>query len=387
MNTMQFAGAYCGKKNIALKSKKLKRTFIIIMKNIKKLSLLLLLVCASNLLQAQLLNTDKVINTLKSGRKTDLVAVCAHRGYWRENGVPENSLRAIQRAFDNRIETVEIDIKMSSDGEPVLMHDWNLGRTTELGMGRNDLVSSWPNGALQSLRLKDKNGNLTNEHLPTFRQVLSYIRDHQIAIVLVLDIKDRNAAGACWNIMNEGEGWKNHWGNPAAKWTVFKLNATVYNGPADLEKALRLSGSRYNDFRFVPVYTTNMVDKIDCMAQYKSYRNKPYFIGVEVDIKQQNGIHQDIMDQAWNDGKTVCCFNAIPDAGGNNFNKADGTCCYTLQSLFFKSKSGKADTEDNRGSWQWLTSMGVHWITTDEPVNLINDWLDKGFRNASKYYY
>ncbi|MEZ2334298.1 glycerophosphodiester phosphodiesterase family protein [Mucilaginibacter sp. RCC_168] len=359
------------------------------MKNIKKLSLLLLLVCASNLLQAQLLNTDKVINTLKSGWKNDLVTVCAHRGYWRENGVPENSLRAIQRAFDNKIEMVEIDIKMSSDGEPVLMHDWNLGRTTELGMGRNDLVSSWPNGALQTLRLKDKNGNLTNEHLPTFRQVLSYIRDHQIAIILALDIKDKNAAWACWNIMNEGGGWKNHWGNPAAKWTIFKINATVYNGPGDLEKSLGLSGSRYNDFRFVPVYTTNMIDKIDCLGQYKSFRGKPYFIGAEVDIKQRNGIQQDVMNQAWGDHKTIACFNAIPDAGGNNFYYANGTCCYTLASLYFRSAKdpSKVDTQDNRGSWQFLVDIGVRWITTDEPVNLINDYLNKqGFRNTSYFY-
>jgi glycerophosphoryl diester phosphodiesterase len=356
------------------------------MKNIKKLSLLLLLVCASNLLQAQLLNTDKVINTLKSGRKTDLIAACAHRGYWRENGVPENSLFAIQRAFDNKIEMVEIDIKMSSDGVPVLMHDWNLGRTTEFGMGRNDLVSSYNNGTLQTLRLKDKNGTLTNEHLPTFKQVLSYIRDHKIAIVLALDIKDRKAAAACWNIMNEGGGWKNAWGTPARKWTIFKLNATIYNGPGDVENSLGLKGSTYSDFRFVPVYTTNMVDKMNCMAQYNSYKNKPYFIAVEVDIKQQNGIHQDIVDQAWKDGKTLVCFNAIPDAGGNSFYNNDGTCCYVLSKIYYTSKSGKADTEDNRGSWQWLTSMGVHWITTDEPVNLVNDWLNKGFRNTAYYY-
>lgn len=354
--------------------------------NIKKISLSLFLVFTANFLQAQLLNTDKVINTLKSGRKNDLVAVCAHRGYWRENGVPENSLMAIKRAADMRIEMVEIDIKLDKGGEPVLMHDWNLGRTTELGMGRNDLVSSWYSNALKTLRLKDKNGRLTNEHLPTFREVLSFIRDHRIAIVLALDIKDKNAARACWNIMNEGEGWKNAWGTPSRKWTIFKLNASVYTGPGDLEGSLGLRGGNYSDFRFVPVFTTNMVDKFNCLAQYNAYKNKPYFIGVEINIKQRNGIHQDIMDQAWRDGKTVCCFNAIPDAGGDNFNFANGTCCYTLKTLYFKSNSGKVDTDDKRGSWQWLTSMGVHWITTDEPVNLINDWLNKGFRNTAYYY-
>ncbi|WP_431294462.1 hypothetical protein [Pedobacter sp. P26] len=84
--------------------------------NIKKISLSIFLVFTATFLQAQLLNTDKVINTLKSGRKNDLIAVCAHRGYWRENGVPENSLLAIKRAADMKIEMVEIDIKLDKGG-------------------------------------------------------------------------------------------------------------------------------------------------------------------------------------------------------------------------------------------------------------------------------
>lgn len=354
----------------------------------KKICYLFLFLCIGVSLQAQrLINTDYVVNVLKS-RKNDLISVCAHRGYWRENGVPENSLKAIQRAADNQIEMVELDIKLSSDQQPVLMHDWNLGRTTELGMGRNELVNKWPNGALQSLRLKDKNGNLTNEHLPTFRQALSYIRDHKIAIVVVLDIKDALTARICWEIMNEGGGWANAWGTPARRWVIFKINAPVFPTTDNLEHTLDPVHST-RDLLYVPVYTTNMVDKINCIDHYKHFRRTKYFVSAEVDIKQRGGIQEDVMTQAWVDNHATCCFNAIPDAGGNRFYKANGECCYTLSELYYTAKSGQRDTDDRRGSWQFLTDIGIRWITTDEPINLINDYLSQrniGFRNTSYYY-
>ncbi|SKC83283.1 glycerophosphodiester phosphodiesterase family protein [Ohtaekwangia koreensis] len=364
------------------------------------LSSLLLWIAFSSSLLAQQYKTNYIINTLKRPQK-DLVAVCAHRGYWRERGVPENSLAAIQRAVNVGIETIELDIKLSSDGVPVLMHDVTLGRITNApqvfpSKGNNPPVNWCTNGDLQKLRLKDRYGSLTNEHLPTLWQALEYIKNQRLSVVIVLDIKDRQATRACWDVVK----WaKNYWGTPAYDWVIFKLNATVYGeNPSTMEDDLQLKKGHKGDFgqwitweynfKYVPVFTTNMYEKLNCLKTYNNYKNKPYFISVEVDLKQDRGIHSDIVNQAKRDKKTLVCFNALPDAGGDRFWKVDYSGTYRLKDIYYTAPGGSPrDTDDKRGSWQWLVGWRCRWITTDEPYTLITDYLKpQGKRNTSWYY-
>jgi glycerophosphoryl diester phosphodiesterase len=369
------------------------------MKKSKILFSIVLFVVLCNDLHAQLKDVHKIINYLRHP-KNDLVAVCAHRGYWRENNVPENSLAAIQRAVDVGIETIELDIKLSSDGVPVLSHDLTLGRCTNATLlhprqGNNPPVKWFTSGDLQKLQLRDKRGVLTNQHLPTFEQAMDYIRNHTLSVVVVLDIKDQAATKACWEVVKRKQ---NAWGTPAYDWVIFKLNATIYGeNPSTLENHLNLGQSHYlgngswsyysRDFKYIPVFTTNMYNKLNCLQTYKNYRYKNYFVAVEVDFKQNNGIHSDIVNQANRDNKTLVCFNALPDAGGNRFWKADYSGTYRLQDIYYTAPGGSPrDTDDRRGSWQWLVSWKCRFITTDEPVNLINDYLKgQGKRNTNWY--
>lgn len=52
----------------------------------------------------------------------------AHRGQWRD--FPENSLPGITEAIADGAEIVEIDVRLTADGVPVLMHDETVDRTT-----------------------------------------------------------------------------------------------------------------------------------------------------------------------------------------------------------------------------------------------------------------
>ena len=56
------------------------------------------------------------------------VVVVAHRGFMRT--FPENTLAAISGAFARGADAVEIDIRLSKDGVPVVMHDETVDRTT-----------------------------------------------------------------------------------------------------------------------------------------------------------------------------------------------------------------------------------------------------------------
>lgn len=346
-------------------------------------------------------DTGNIVDVLRNSQ-SDITIVGGHRGYWREDMVPENSLRAIQRASDNNLEMIEIDIKMSRDGVPVLSHDFTLGRVT-VG-GGYDLVSATTSGTLQGYRLKDKNGTATPDHLPTLEQALDYIHDHRIAIVVALDIKDRNAALACWELVKRKQ---NAWNNPAYNWVIFKINATVYPFPVDMVYEFKgmltptdpnnpakpwKKGFYYDKLLYMPVYATNMVDKLDCLDSQRRFKAQPFCVGLEINYKQAGGIlveqMNDIHDEAVNQKRyrTKAIFNAIPDAGGDRFWKANGYQTYRLQDIYYTAKNGKRDTDDQRGSWQFLTQENFHMIVTDEPISLANTYLKgKNLRNTSRF--
>lgn len=54
--------------------------------------------------------------------------IIAHRGasYFE----PENTLRAYKRAMEMNADFVEVDVRMSKDKELIIMHDADVGRTT-----------------------------------------------------------------------------------------------------------------------------------------------------------------------------------------------------------------------------------------------------------------
>ncbi|MFD0958563.1 glycerophosphodiester phosphodiesterase [Paenibacillus chungangensis] len=93
----------------------------------------------------------------------------AHRGW--SSRAPENTMAAFQLAIDAKdIEWIECDVQLSRDGVPVVIHDYNLRRTTN---GRGD-VRSWTAAELASL---DAGGwfspQFKGESIPTLEELLT----------------------------------------------------------------------------------------------------------------------------------------------------------------------------------------------------------------------
>lgn len=105
--------------------------------------------------------------------------VAAHRGA--HSDVPENSVASIQEAIKHDIEIVEIDIRISKDGIPVLMHDDKVDRTTT---GKGD-VEDFELSQLKQLQLLH-NGKKTEQSVPTLAEVLEIGKDK---ILFDLDLK------------------------------------------------------------------------------------------------------------------------------------------------------------------------------------------------------
>ncbi len=73
---------------------------------------------------------------MKKKNKLNLPKLIGHRGV--KNLCPENTIESINKAFDLGLKYVEIDVKISKDEIPILLHDDKLDRTTN---GTGDAVN------------------------------------------------------------------------------------------------------------------------------------------------------------------------------------------------------------------------------------------------------
>ena len=101
--------------------------------------------------------------------------IVGHRGGRGEGWPPENTLAALERAHAEGADAVEIDVRLSRDGEIVVCHDPDLSRMT----GGRDVrwVEALSKAELAQTRLLD-----TAEGVPTLSEVLAWCRHRSMPI-------------------------------------------------------------------------------------------------------------------------------------------------------------------------------------------------------------
>lgn len=99
---------------------------------------------------------------------------------------PENTLRSFVRAERAGMDVIELDLHLSKDGALVVMHDADVGRTTD---GSGPIAEK----TLAELRELDAGGG---ERVPVFEEVLDAVRSP-----LQAEIKDAAAARALAEVM------------------------------------------------------------------------------------------------------------------------------------------------------------------------------------------
>ena len=109
---------------------------------------------------------------------SDEILVASHRAT--HHVYPENSLKAIQASIDLGVDIIEIDVKVSKDGIPFLMHDRSMDRTTN-GKGDPEELT-WDE--LQQLSIVDK-GKKTSYKIPSLEAALE-LADGKILVDLDL---------------------------------------------------------------------------------------------------------------------------------------------------------------------------------------------------------
>lgn len=119
-----------------------------------------------------------------SGLSTTVVptAILAHRG--NRVAAPENTLAAFRAVAATGADGVELDVQLSADGAPVVIHDETLDRTTD-GAGA---VRDHTLAALRALDAGRWFGEaFAGERIPTLAEVLDLFRDG--ALILNVELK------------------------------------------------------------------------------------------------------------------------------------------------------------------------------------------------------
>lgn len=344
----------------------------------KKLTIILglLLIHLGNLFAQELISSSTLTRAELVKRLTDATyhpnyyQAMAHRarmcGY---EQYPENSLSTIENTISHGVPLLEIDLKKTSDGEVILMHDDYLQRTTNfldafpgIGEGKDSYgkceAYTWQQ--IKNLLLKRADFTYSNEHIPLFRDIVRYIRDNTSA-VLNLDIGTDDVFDAAWNIVKEEN---------AFNVVIFKLRGMTL---ADFKNNYyyKLTQDQQNQLILFLVIASKIPNT---MAYYQEWEQSRIPKGYEVSFRDNKSetdlLLLDIVKDIRNRNRTrVHAFSTIPDNyyGRYKGNVNIGQCCNPAF--------------DRRGDWVFLldplekgnTNVGVNGsIITDDPILLDN---------------
>jgi len=128
-----------------------------------------------------ILNYGMILDTVSGNVQSDIQAIrmpmiSAHRGS--SERAPENTLAAVAAASEDMADYAEIDVRATSDGVVVLLHDENLKRTT----GVNKKIWTLTYDDISHLSMsKWYNGKLVTEKIPTLDEILKFA-SHRIRL-------------------------------------------------------------------------------------------------------------------------------------------------------------------------------------------------------------
>ena len=282
--------------------------------------------------------------------------VAAHRaGYWEsdERILPENSLSAIERSLSLGVDILEIDVRETSDGAYVIMHDSTIDRTTT-GSGN---VSNLTLEQVRAVNLKIEGSNeVTDEKVLTLEEVFAAIDGKAMVNLDKVAVSDF----ATISHLAEEAG--------VADQVIFKAGIRSMSDLAAVEAALADSAPGVH---FMPIFQPD--------------------VSVELVAAVFDSLHPDAVE-----------INVAPDADGwvdepgpffteemrELFESNDVR--YFLNTLFAGQRTNDGPMSGGRGDYDGLqrpdlvygfwADQGVSIIQTDEPLVAVNYLNAFGYR-------
>ncbi|CAG7645691.1 glycerophosphodiester phosphodiesterase family protein [Paenibacillus allorhizosphaerae] len=251
--------------------------------------------------------------------KNSGVWVVAHMSDWRNHSA--NSLSGIQGAIDMGVHIVEVDVQLTKDHVPILMHDETVDKTTN-GTGK---VADMTLAEIKSLYLKQRQGGdnepMTSERVPTLKEAMELAKGK---VMVNLD-KGWVYRDAMWDVLVQ-TGTSDH--------GIFKSAANNL----EVESWLKSKSPRP---LYVQVMLDSHLDKLDALLQGA----KPDAFELVFGSKDAKVIADETLTKIRKSGAKLWVNTMMP--------------------------SQIAGMKDVETTWDWSIGKGVQLIQTDAPSRLL----------------
>ena len=189
------------------------------------------------------------------------VLILAHRGD--PGNAPENTVSSFRKAMETQADGLELDVQLTSDGYPVVVHDDALGRTCN---GRGYVKDS----SLAELRKLDFGSwfseKYTGEKIPLLEEVLELTHEGK----LLLNIEMKASPG------KYNEGLENRLSEMIRAYDAEDRIIISSFNHYSLVKIKEIN----TDLRIAPLYVSGIVDAWDYAKKLGAYGVHPLFSSV-----------------------------------------------------------------------------------------------------------
>lgn len=312
---------------------------------------------------AQATSVQDIINIIKDRKSyPNYVLVAAHRGYWAD--YPENSQGAYQMAIELGVDIVEMDVRVTKDGQMVVFHDACLDRVTT-GYGRlRD--ANWAD--IQNLYLTMPDGSTTTSKMLSLEQALTFLKGKAVVSV---DIKE---TGSLFNVVFE----------KVVKMLKDKqmLDQSIIKGKmplSELQALVAKAGTTLDNFIYTPIAFSNTKN----LDQYiKAFVNSGKIKAFELVYKQSSDPILSYVNLLNTNGIWVGQYSFWPETADGVFaEKIPLTDTDPITRDYnFKDQDPTNFLDDGRGDWDWLLSKGANYIITDRSELFLDYLTIKGLR-------
>ena len=263
-----------------------------------------------------------IIDHLKDPQSEE-VLIAAHRGDW--FWAPENSIAAFRNCIEAGIDILEIDVRLSKDGIPVVIHDLTLERTTT-GSGK---VADFTLAELKQLYLKDAVEVVTKESIPTLEEVLLLCKNR---IIVYLD-KSYDKIPQILPLLKQ----------------TGTLEQAMFVLDFPYDKAKSVFGADLEKVLFVPVIADGMKD-LDTYVD--GYLEKLNPVAFQFRMNDYNGgaYHQ---------------LNKIVQSE----RKAFVAATWPQHTIGHDDRMARTNPDD---SWGWLVEKGFQILETNRPIDMLS---------------
>lgn len=297
--------------------------------------------------------------------------ITSHRGKYGP-GCPENHICAVRAAANADIESVEIDVKESSNGTLWPFHDNTVGRLTNYtyrgrpfdpfaaGGGTplaNPAVSSLTDQQLGQLKLRDNDGRVTGYWAGDLRTLLGVIKTTVPNMTVILDIKTPSAVRTAATLVNDLR---------IQDRVVLKFGIGLFT-PQQLNAVTR--GAFFAPTVYMGdldnIYSRNRLGTpAVVVADYlREYRAVAGFTYIELGAKEFRSVGGNwalsgsMAEIAWllrlraiSLGNFAPVIEKLPDARSarTGYYRSDGSCCASLSEYYTRTISFGTETRDDR---------------------------------------